>query len=105
MDILSREFLDEPVISSRMVDSYTFFRPRGTGMTIAELPLTDLDNDPESRGLDALRAWVDDIAALTQPDVVVWCDGSLAEADRLTKLLVAEGKLIRLNPEWRATSL
>ncbi|HEV7813228.1 MAG TPA: phosphoenolpyruvate carboxykinase (GTP) [Leifsonia sp.] len=73
-------------------------------MTIAELPLTDLDNDPGSRGLDALRAWVDDIAALTQPDAVVWCDGSLAEADRLTKLLVAEGKLIRLNPEWRPNS-
>ncbi len=71
-------------------------------MTIAELPLTDLDEP--GHGLDALRAWVDDIAALTQPDEVVWCDGSLAEHDRLTKQLVAEGKLIRLNPEWRPNS-
>ncbi|NYD68575.1 phosphoenolpyruvate carboxykinase (GTP) [Agromyces atrinae] len=51
-----------------------------------------------------LRAWVDRIAALTRPDEVVWCDGSLAEADHLTKLLVAEGKLTRLNPEWRPNS-
>ncbi|MDN4598316.1 phosphoenolpyruvate carboxykinase (GTP) [Leifsonia virtsii] len=70
-------------------------------MSIAELPLTDT---VPAGGLDAVRAWVDDIAALTQPDEVVWCDGSLGEADRLTKQLVAEGKLIRLNPEWRPNS-
>jgi phosphoenolpyruvate carboxykinase (GTP) len=70
-------------------------------MSIAELTLTDT---APSDGMDAVRAWVDDIAALTQPDEVVWCDGSLAETDRLTKQLVAEGKLIRLNPEWRPNS-
>lgn len=70
-------------------------------MSIAELPLTDT---VPSGGLDAVRAWVDDIAALTRPDEIVWCDGSLGEADGLTKQLVAEGKLIRLNPEWRPNS-
>ncbi|MGO4299124.1 phosphoenolpyruvate carboxykinase (GTP) [Leifsonia sp. RAF41] len=70
-------------------------------MSIAEL---DLPGTAPIGGLSAVRAWVDDIVALTQPDEVVWCDGSLAEADRLTKQLVAEGKLIRLNPEWRPNS-
>ncbi|TFD32711.1 phosphoenolpyruvate carboxykinase (GTP) [Cryobacterium cryoconiti] len=51
-----------------------------------------------------LQAWVDEIARLTQPDAIVWCDGSLREADLLAKQLVAEGKLIHLNPEWRPNS-
>ncbi len=41
--------------------------------------------------------WVDDIAALTKPDRVYWCDGSDAEWERLTDELVAPGTLKRLN--------
>lgn len=94
-------------------------------MTIAELPLTETDRTDADRaaepvgayapvaenlvhvagdGLAGLHAWVDEMAALMQPDDIVWCDGSLGEADGLTKQLVAEGKLIRLNPEWRPNS-
>ena len=43
-----------------------------------------------------LRAWVDDVAALTTPDDVVWCDGSAAEWGRLTDELVQTGTLVRL---------
>ncbi|TAM71853.1 MAG: phosphoenolpyruvate carboxykinase (GTP) [Microbacteriaceae bacterium] len=77
-------------------------------MTILDSPRhnTDSTPEPQQRGTsDAkLRAWVAEVAALTQPDAIVWCDGSLREADQLTRLLIAEGKLIRLNPEWRPNS-
>src|SRR3954462_13906188 len=52
----------------------------------------------------ALRAWGDEIAALTKPDRVEWCDGSDEEWDRLTDLLVAQGTFRRLNPDKRPNS-
>ncbi|KQY91456.1 phosphoenolpyruvate carboxykinase [Caulobacter sp. Root1455] len=51
-----------------------------------------------------LLAWVDEVAALTKPKAVHWCDGSDAEWTALTDELVALGTLKRLNPDLRPNS-
>lgn len=53
---------------------------------------------------DALKAWVAQVAALTRPDNIVWCDGSQAEYDRLCDALVAGRTFLRLNPARRPGS-
>jgi len=45
-----------------------------------------------------LLAWVDEVARLTQPDSIEWCDGSKAEYDRLMKSMVDEKIATHLNP-------
>jgi phosphoenolpyruvate carboxykinase (GTP) len=51
-----------------------------------------------------LIAWVREIAELTQPDRVHWCDGSDEEWEQLTGDLVRAGTLKRLNPAKRPNS-
>jgi phosphoenolpyruvate carboxykinase (GTP) len=48
--------------------------------------------------------WVDEVAALTTPDAVHWCDGSESENERLCQLLVDAGTFIRLNEKLRPNS-
>jgi len=51
-----------------------------------------------------LRQWVDEWAAVTQPDDVVWCDGSAAEYDTLCASLVDSGTFKRLSDAKRPNS-
>ncbi len=52
----------------------------------------------------ALVAWVEQIAALTKPDSIYWCDGSVEERDRLNAQMVEAGTFTPLNPEKRPGS-
>jgi len=51
-----------------------------------------------------LLDWVEEVAALCQPDRVEWCDGSQEEYDRLCQLLVEAGTFTRLNEAKRPNS-
>jgi len=61
-----------------------------------------LDQAPTQHG--RLLAWVHEVAELTMPDRVVWCDGSEEEWRRLTGELVASGALVPLNPAKKPNS-
>ncbi|MGD0935468.1 MAG: phosphoenolpyruvate carboxykinase, partial [Streptosporangiaceae bacterium] len=64
----------------------------------------ELIEDSAETNLPKLAKWVHEIARLTKPDSVVWCDGSQAEWEGLTSLLVENGTFTRLNPKLRPNS-
>ncbi len=47
--------------------------------------------------LAALNEWVHSVARLTRPERIHWCDGSEAELQALTQLMLETGDLIALN--------
>ncbi|GAC02671.1 GTP-dependent phosphoenolpyruvate carboxykinase [Gordonia namibiensis NBRC 108229] len=71
-------------------------------MTAATIPGLDPSSAPTNH--QGLLAWVAEVAELTQPDRVVWSDGSDEEWERLTDDLVKAGTLVKLNEEKKPNS-
>ncbi len=71
-------------------------------MTAATIPGLEPGTAPTTH--EALLAWVAEVAELTQPDRVVWSDGSDEEWDRLTAELVESGTLVKLNEDRKPNS-
>ncbi len=44
-------------------------------------------------------SWIDEMAAMTQPDKIVWIDGSEAQAEELRAEACSTGEIIKLNQE------
>ncbi len=68
------------------------------------MPSAGLVQSRSQTSHEKLADWVDEISELTKPEEVVWCDGSDAEWERLTALLVEHGTFTRLNPKLRPNS-
>jgi phosphoenolpyruvate carboxykinase (GTP) len=69
-------------------------------MTSATIP--GLDTAPTNH--QGLLSWVEEVAELTQPDRVVFADGSDAESERLSAQLVEAGTFKRLNEKKHPNS-
>ena len=54
--------------------------------------------------LSELKEWVSQIATLTKPDQIQWCDGSANELESIQALLIRQGTIEALNQQTRPNS-
>ena len=70
----------------------------------ADVEADMVDAQAMASRLQALNQWVLQVARLTQPDRIQWCDGSDSEFAALTARMEADGTLLPLNPDTHPRS-
>ena len=66
---------------------------------MSTVPIANITSNTRKTDHAGVRAWVEKMVELCQPDNIYWCDGSETEKEQLTKLAVDAGILIKLNQE------
>src|ERR1700754_5345281 len=69
-----------------------------------ERRMSDTTTAPALTTHAKLLAWVNEIAELTRPDAIHWCDGSAEEYDALAQALIDAGTFERLSEAKRPNS-
>jgi len=70
----------------------------------SDMATATIERQAMGSSLQALNQWVLQVARLTQPDTIQWCDGSDSEFAALTARMQADGTLIPLNPDTNPRS-
>jgi phosphoenolpyruvate carboxykinase (GTP) len=79
--------------------------PRLAGLTSSpDTLLTEVPEVSTPTNNKRLLDWVDEVAALTTPDRIHWCDGSASEYDEMCQLLVDNGTFTKLSDAKRPNS-
>ncbi|MGO2138896.1 MAG: phosphoenolpyruvate carboxykinase (GTP) [Leucobacter sp.] len=66
--------------------------------------ITELVRENATTDNAEVLQWVTEVAELTQPDAILWCDGSQDEWNRITSEMVEAGSLIPLDKNLRPGS-
>src|SRR2546428_13404065 len=85
--------------SSRVVDSLG-----GGVQRVVSSEAAVPQSTPAQTNNAKLGAWVEEVASLTQPDAIHWCDGSAEEYEELCQALVDAGTFERLSDAKRPNS-
>ena len=67
-------------------------------------PISEIVTEAATTSNPEVLQWVTEVAELTQPSAVVWCNGSQDEWNRITAEMVEAGSLIPLNKDLRPGS-
>src|SRR5215213_754752 len=77
---------------------------RRTTQGVESIPVSETISADAPTKHARLTTWVEEIAELTRPESIHWCDGSAEEYDRLAQELIDAGTFERLSDELRPNS-